>query len=76
MVERLPQVLVNVPQVDRTRIATTPELTAAVAQAEDELGSAGRILLRPSGTEALVRVMVEATDAEQAAKDWIERQCR
>ncbi|MFF1376910.1 phosphoglucosamine mutase [Streptomyces sp. NPDC058308] len=66
VMERLPQVLINVPDVDRTRVKTSPELAAAVADAERELGSTGRVLLRPSGTEPLVRVMVEAADIEQA----------
>ncbi|WP_330332044.1 phosphoglucosamine mutase [Streptomyces sp. NBC_00536] len=66
VMSRLPQVLVNVPDVDRTRVATSGELAAAVAEAERELGSTGRVLLRPSGTEPLVRVMVEAADIEQA----------
>ncbi|WP_030413035.1 phosphoglucosamine mutase [Streptomyces sp. NRRL S-1448] len=66
VMERLPQVLVNVPDVDRSRVATSPELTQAVAEAERELGDTGRVLLRPSGTEPLVRVMVEAADEEQA----------
>ncbi|MFF8900662.1 phosphoglucosamine mutase [Streptomyces lydicus] len=66
VMERLPQILVNVPDVDRSRVATSPELTAAVAEAERELGATGRVLLRPSGTEPLVRVMVEAADIEQA----------
>ncbi|MFD8546464.1 phosphoglucosamine mutase [Streptomyces sp. NPDC059649] len=66
VMERLPQVLVNVPDVDRSRVATSPELTQAVAEAERELGTTGRVLLRPSGTEPLVRVMVEAADEEQA----------
>ncbi|WP_327254493.1 phosphoglucosamine mutase [Streptomyces sp. NBC_01244] len=63
---RLPQVLVNVPDVDRSRVTTSGELAAAVADAERELGTTGRVLLRPSGTEPLVRVMVEAADIEQA----------
>ncbi|KIZ13444.1 phosphoglucosamine mutase [Streptomyces natalensis] len=66
VMERLPQILINVPDVDKSRVATSPELTAAVAEAERELGATGRVLLRPSGTEPLVRVMVEAADIEQA----------
>jgi phosphoglucosamine mutase len=66
VMERLPQVLVNVPDVDRSRVSSSAELAAAVAEAEGELGSTGRVLLRPSGTEPLVRVMVEAADIEQA----------
>ncbi|MGX1542877.1 phosphoglucosamine mutase [Streptomyces adustus] len=66
VMERLPQVLVNVPDVDRSRVATSEELAAAVAEAELELGTTGRVLLRPSGTEPLVRVMVEAADIDQA----------
>jgi phosphoglucosamine mutase len=61
---RLPQVLVNVRGVDRSRVAASAELAEAVAAAEAELGDEGRVLLRPSGTEPVVRVMVEApTDA-------------
>ncbi|HSE69544.1 MAG TPA: phosphoglucosamine mutase [Nocardioidaceae bacterium] len=63
---RLPQVLVNVPGVDKTRADEDAVLAAAVAEAEAELGDSGRVLLRSSGTEALVRVMVEAGSAEQA----------
>lgn len=66
VMERLPQVLINVPDVDRSRVGTSAELAAAVGEAERELGSTGRVLLRPSGTEPLVRVMVEAADIEQA----------
>ncbi|MFI1356942.1 phosphoglucosamine mutase [Streptomyces sp. NPDC020898] len=66
VMERLPQVLVNVPDVDRTRVGSSAELAAAVADAERELGATGRVLLRPSGTEPLVRVMVEAADIDQA----------
>lgn len=64
---RLPQVLVNVPGVDKARTHADEVLAAAVAEAEAELGDTGRVLLRPSGTEALVRVMVEAASAEQAS---------
>jgi phosphoglucosamine mutase len=63
---RLPQVLINVPDVDKSRAATDPELSAAVVQAQAELGHSGRVLLRPSGTESLVRVMVEAESYEAA----------
>ncbi|MFE9311657.1 phosphoglucosamine mutase [Streptomyces sp. NPDC088353] len=66
VMERLPQVLVNVPDVDKSRVQTSADLAAAVAEAERELGGTGRVLLRPSGTEPLVRVMVEAADIEQA----------
>jgi phosphoglucosamine mutase len=63
---RLPQVLVNVPGVDKSRADDDAVLAAAVAEAEAELADTGRVLLRPSGTEPLVRVMVEASTAEQA----------
>ncbi|WP_416972360.1 phosphoglucosamine mutase [Streptomyces sp. 4F14] len=66
VMQRLPQVLINVPDVDRSRVSTSAELAAAVAEAERELGATGRVLLRPSGTEPLVRVMVEAADQGQA----------
>ncbi|MGW1195570.1 phosphoglucosamine mutase [Streptomyces sp. NPDC002536] len=66
VMERLPQVLVNVRDVDKSRVATSEELAEAVKTAERELGSTGRVLLRSSGTEPLVRVMVEAADIEQA----------
>jgi phosphoglucosamine mutase len=63
---RLPQVLVNVPGVDKARADEDPILAAAVAEAEADLGESGRVLLRASGTEPLVRVMVEAGSAEHA----------
>ncbi|MFD9098227.1 phosphoglucosamine mutase [Streptomyces collinus] len=66
VMERLPQVLINVPDVDKSRVRTSADLAAAVADAERELGETGRVLLRPSGTEPLVRVMVEAADIDQA----------
>ena len=64
-VRRFPQVLVNVPGVDKSRCHV---LSAAVAAEEDLLGDAGRVLLRPSGTEDLVRVMVEAPTPELASE--------
>jgi phosphoglucosamine mutase len=63
---RYPQVLVNVAGVDKARVASSPELAAQVAATERELGDSGRVLVRPSGTEPAVRVMVEAADADQA----------
>ncbi|MGH3335693.1 MAG: phosphoglucosamine mutase, partial [Nocardioides sp.] len=63
---RLPQVLVNVRGVDRNGVDDCEALQKAVAEAESELGVSGRVLLRPSGTEPVVRVMVEAAEASQA----------
>ncbi|MGH3326203.1 MAG: phosphoglucosamine mutase [Streptomycetales bacterium] len=63
---RFPQILVNVEGVDKSRAHASPELDEAVARAREELGERGRVLLRPSGTEPLVRVMVEAPTDEQA----------
>ena len=63
---RLPQVLVNVPDVDKSRADDDAVVAAAVAEEEAELADTGRILLRPSGTEPLVRVMVEASTQELA----------
>ncbi len=66
VMHRLPQVLINVPGVDKSRADTDETLLAAVAAAESDLGRSGRVLLRPSGTESLVRVMVEAQTFEAA----------
>jgi phosphoglucosamine mutase len=63
---RLPQVLVNVKNVDKSRAGTDPTVQAAVADATTRLGDTGRVLLRPSGTEPLVRVMVEAESSDTA----------
>jgi phosphoglucosamine mutase len=60
IVQRLPQVLVNVTVHDKAAVAASPHVAAAVQDAETALGGTGRVLLRPSGTEQLVRVMVEA----------------
>jgi phosphoglucosamine mutase len=66
VVRRLPQTLVNVRVGDREAVAVSADVAAAVQAAEAELGDAGRVLLRPSGTEQLVRVMVEAATQEHA----------
>jgi phosphoglucosamine mutase len=66
VVHRLPQTLVNVPVTDRLAVAASDDVAAAVNAVEAELGESGRVLLRPSGTEQLVRVMVEAPTQEQA----------
>ena len=65
-VHRLPQTLLNVPGVDKTRVGSDPVLADAVAASEKRLGDTGRVLLRSSGTEPLVRVMVEAATQEVA----------
>jgi phosphoglucosamine mutase len=62
-----PQVLVNVRGVDRDGLASDAGVAEAVRAAEERLGDTGRVLLRPSGTEPLVRVMVEAADTTAAA---------
>ena len=63
---RLPQTLINVKNVDKAAVSTNQSVQDAVASAEKELGETGRVLLRPSGTEPLVRVMVEAASQEEA----------
>ena len=70
-----PQVLVNVRGVDKTKVDSNPALAAIVAEAEAELADTGRVLLRASGTEPLVRVMVEAAD-EGSAQSWADRIAR
>jgi phosphoglucosamine mutase len=67
-----PQVLINVPGVDKTKVGSDTELNQLVKTAEAELGDNGRVLLRASGTESLVRVMVEAQD-QGTAQSWAER---
>jgi phosphoglucosamine mutase len=63
---RYPQVLVNVRVDDRDAVSASPTVAAAVRDAEEALGDGGRVLLRPSGTEPLVRVMVEAETKDEA----------
>lgn len=67
---RLPQVLVNVRDVDRGALMDADAVWLAVSEVENQLGDSGRVLVRPSGTEPVVRVMVEAPshdEAQQAA---------
>jgi phosphoglucosamine mutase len=66
VVKVLPQVLINVRGVDKHAADTNEAVLAAVKAEENELGETGRVLLRPSGTEPVVRVMVEATDKPTA----------
>jgi phosphoglucosamine mutase len=65
---KYPQVLVNVHVADKARVVESADLAAAVAAASAELGEAGRVLVRPSGTEPAVRVMVEAVEPAQARR--------
>lgn len=65
MMRKYPQVLVNVRVADKSRYPGNVAITAAVASAEEALGDNGRILVRPSGTEALIRVMAEGPDKEE-----------
>jgi phosphoglucosamine mutase len=62
-----PQELVNVRGVDRYGLAGNEVIAQAVALVEAELGETGRVVLRPSGTEPMIRVMVEAADDDAAA---------
>ncbi len=62
----LPQVLINVDVTDKAAAVAAPSVQTAVQEVEDELGDTGRILLRPSGTEQMIRVMVEADDEHVA----------
>lgn len=69
VITKLPQVLINVKNVDKTAVKDHPAVQQAVAEAESRLGETGRVLLRPSGTEPVVRVMVEAADQAQAERE-------
>jgi phosphoglucosamine mutase len=68
VVTRLPQVLLNVPDVDKSRVGDDEAVQACVREVESALGERGRVLLRASGTEPLVRVMVEAPDTPTAQR--------
>ncbi|HEU5428018.1 MAG TPA: phosphoglucosamine mutase [Actinocrinis sp.] len=66
VMRRLPQILINVKGVDKSRVHSAPQISEAVKAVEAELGESGRVLLRPSGTEPMVRVMVEAESHDLA----------
>ena len=68
VMERYPQVLVNVKDVDKSKLSTSAQIAKAISENESKLGDNGRVLVRASGTEALVRVMVEAASLDQATK--------
>ncbi len=67
-VTKLPQILINVTDVDRAGLSSSDGVTAALERAQGELGQTGRVLLRPSGTEPVIRVMVEAPSHDMAAR--------
>jgi len=66
--ERFPQVLLNVPVIDKKASMEHFAVKEAIVKAENMLGAGGRVLVRPSGTEPLVRVMVEAETKELASQ--------
>jgi len=70
-----PQVLINIKGVDKSRVDSDKGLQEIIREAEAELADTGRVLLRASGTENLVRVMVEAAD-EGTAHSWADRIAR
>ncbi|NTU72509.1 MAG: phosphoglucosamine mutase, partial [Coriobacteriia bacterium] len=75
VMHRYPQVLVNVRVADKVGVLTNGTVSAAIVAAEAELGDAGRVLVRASGTEPVVRVMAEAA-SEEIAADVVERLVR
>lgn len=68
LIVRLPQVVMNVAVEDPRRLADATGVWQAVAAVQEELGATGRVLLRPSGTEPLIRIMVEAASEDQATR--------
>ncbi len=72
IMQRFPQVLINVSDVSKDKLDSSTAISTAVAKYESELGDSGRILLRASGTEPLVRVMVEA-QSDSIAKEVAEK---
>ena len=67
--KKYPQRMINVPVSRKVELDSTPAVQDAVRQAEQRLAGKGRVLLRPSGTEPLVRVMVEGEDAQQVSEE-------
>jgi phosphoglucosamine mutase len=74
LIERVPQVLRNVKVLEPTRLAEASDVWATVHEVEAALGATGRVLLRASGTEPVIRVMVETAD-HAAAESAVERIC-
>ena len=68
VMKRFPQSLINVQDVQKEKLSTSEKISQGISEHEKALGNSGRILVRPSGTEALVRVMVEAESNETAEK--------
>ena len=68
VMERFPQELINVKNVSKEKLSTSEKIKSEIDLRQAELGSSGRILVRASGTESLVRVMVEAQSAQLAAR--------
>jgi phosphoglucosamine mutase len=68
VMEKYPQVLINVKDVNKDKLSSSVKIKEAITSAEQQLGQSGRVLLRASGTEALVRVMVEANESDLAQK--------
>ena len=66
--QKYPQILINVKDVAKEKLASSVKIKEAILESEKELAGSGRVLLRASGTESLVRVMVEANDLELAQK--------
>jgi phosphoglucosamine mutase len=66
--ERFPQLTLNIPVIDREKLDQAQEVWEAVAAAERDLADGGRVLVRASGTEPVVRVMVEAPSQEEASR--------
>ncbi len=69
-----PQVLKNVPVENKDEMMKNETLLEAIRNVEEELGESGRVLVRPSGTESLIRVMVEA-ETEAQCEQYVRQAC-